>query len=65
MGAVFSIFIGFNLLRPLLRLRAKNEYKAKIFFFRFIIGINIVFFPLHFAGLSGIPRRNSTMTPTG
>lgn len=59
MGAVFGIFSGFYYwLEKILALKY-NETLAKIHFWSFLIGVNITFFPMHFLGLSGMPRRIS------
>ncbi|WP_372885280.1 cbb3-type cytochrome c oxidase subunit I, partial [Shimia sp.] len=43
----FSIFIGSNL---------NNTFSISIFLLIFF-GVNLTFFPIHFLGLQGIPRR--------
>lgn len=56
-GAVFSIFAGFiHWSKIFWRLKIRN-FKLQIHFFLTFIGVNITFFPQHFLGLGGIPRR--------
>lgn len=38
---------------------AYNEMLAQVHFWVFFIGVNITFFPMHFMGLAGMPRRIS------
>ena len=57
MGAVFGIFAGFYYwVEKVLSLKY-NELLAKIHFWTFFISVNITFFPMHFLGLAGMPRR--------
>jgi len=57
MGAVFAIFAGFYYwLEKIIGLKY-NELFGKIHFYTFFIGVNITFFPMHFLGLAGMPRR--------
>ena len=57
MGAVFAIFAGFYYwLEKMIGLKY-NEVFGKIHFWTFFVGVNITFFPMHFLGLSGMPRR--------
>lgn len=57
MGAVFAIFAGFYYwLEKMLGIKY-NELFGKIHFYTFFIGVNLTFFPMHFLGLSGMPRR--------
>jgi len=57
MGAVFSIFAGFYYwIEKIIGLQY-NEYLGKLHFWVFFSGVNIAFFPMHFLGLAGMPRR--------
>lgn len=58
-GAVFAIFSSFLYWIPYFFGLIMNRILFKIHFWRSIIGINITFFPQHFLGLTGIPRRYS------
>jgi heme/copper-type cytochrome/quinol oxidase subunit 1 len=57
MGAIFSIFSGFYYWFPKMTGLLYHETLGKIHFFTFFIGVNITFFPMHFLGLNGMPRR--------
>lgn len=57
MGAVFSIFGGFLLWFPLFWGIGFNDLGIKIQFVSIFIGVNMTFFPHHFLGAAGIPRR--------
>jgi cytochrome c oxidase subunit I len=63
LGAIFSIFAGFYYWFPKMTGRMYNEFLGKVHFFLMFIGVNIVFFPMHFLGLDGMPRRIPDYTP--
>ena len=57
MGAVFAMFSGFYYWVGKVTGRAYSELLGKIHFWSFFIGVNVTFFPMHFLGLAGMPRR--------
>jgi cytochrome c oxidase subunit 1 len=57
MGALFSIFAGFYYWIGKMSGRQYPETLGKIHFWIMFIGVNLTFFPLHFSGLAGMPRR--------
>jgi heme/copper-type cytochrome/quinol oxidase subunit 1/heme/copper-type cytochrome/quinol oxidase subunit 2 len=57
MGAVFGVFAGFYYWIPRLISKKLNNNLATAHFWGFFIGVNITFFPMHFLGLNGMPRR--------
>ena len=57
LGAVFSLFAGFYYWFPKMSGRMYNEALGQIHFWIFFAGVNIIFFPQHFLGLQGMPRR--------
>jgi len=57
MGAVFAIFAGWYYWITKITGLAYPEILGKIHFCLFFLGVNITFFPMHFLGLAGMPRR--------
>jgi cytochrome c oxidase subunit 1 len=57
MGAVFGIFSGFYYWLERISNRVYPLFEAYVHFWSFFIGVNLTFFPMHFLGISGMPRR--------
>ncbi|MET1001998.1 MAG: cytochrome c oxidase subunit I [Acidimicrobiia bacterium] len=59
-GMMFAIFGGLHYWHPKFFGRMLNERLGKTTFWLFVIGFNLTFFPMHFLGLEGQPRRTYT-----
>ncbi|MFM8542100.1 MAG: cytochrome c oxidase subunit I [Chakrabartia sp.] len=57
LGAVFALFAGFTYWFAKMSGRHLSEALGHLHFWIFFIGVNLVFFPMHFLGLQGMPRR--------
>lgn len=57
MGAIFSLFAAYYYWSPHILGLHYNEFLAQVQFWLIFIGANVVFFPMHFLGLNGMPRR--------
>jgi cytochrome c oxidase subunit I len=57
LGAVFSIFAGWYYWIGKISGRQYPEFWGKVHFWTSFVGVNLLFFPQHFLGLAGMPRR--------
>jgi cytochrome c oxidase subunit 1 len=57
LGAVFAIFAGWYYWFPKITGYMYSESLGKLHFWLTFIGVNLAFFPMHFLGLAGMPRR--------
>ena len=57
LGALFGIFAGFYYWISKMSGYQYNEFLGKLHFWVFFIGTNLTFFPQHFLGMAGMPRR--------
>lgn len=57
MGVVFGLFAGYYYWSPKITGYMYNEILGRIQFWSLFIGVNLTFFPMHFLGLAGMPRR--------
>jgi cytochrome c oxidase subunit 1 len=58
-GSLFTIFAGIYYWFPKMTGRMYNERLGKLHFWLTFIGFNVTFFPMHWLGLQGMPRRVS------
>jgi cytochrome c oxidase subunit 1 len=56
-GALFSMFAGAYYWLPKWTGHMYNETLAKWHFWNSLLSVNLLFFPMHFVGLAGMPRR--------
>jgi cytochrome c oxidase subunit 1 len=59
MGAVFGLFSGWYFWSTKILGLTSDDILGKVHFWTFFIGVNLTFFPQHFLGLQGMPRRIS------
>ncbi|HEU4956787.1 MAG TPA: cytochrome c oxidase subunit I [Sphingomicrobium sp.] len=63
LGAVFALFAGWYYWFGKMTGKMYNEFLGKLHFFVMFIGVNLIFFPQHFLGLDGMPRRIPDYSP--
>jgi cytochrome c oxidase subunit I len=59
-GSIFALLAGIHYWFPLITGRKVSEFWGKLSFWVIFIGFNTTFFPMHFLGLNGMPRRTAT-----
>jgi cytochrome c oxidase subunit 1 len=62
-GSMLGIFAGLYYWFPKMTGRLMSEGLGKLHFWLTILGMNVTFFPMHFVGLLGMPRRIYTYAP--
>ncbi|MEM7570934.1 MAG: cbb3-type cytochrome c oxidase subunit I, partial [Pseudomonadota bacterium] len=53
----FALFAGFYYWFSKMTGKPYNEFLGKLHFYVMFVGVNLIFFPQHFLGLNGMPRR--------
>ena len=56
-GSIFTVFCGIYYWFPKMTGRMYDERLGKLHFWMTFIGFNLTFFPMHYIGLQGMPRR--------
>ncbi len=59
-GSIFALLAGIHYWFPLVVGRKIGEFWGKLSFWVVFVGFNVTFFPMHFLGLNGMPRRTFT-----
>jgi len=59
-GSLFALLAGIHYWFPLMFGRKVSEFWGKLSFWLVFVGFNTTFFPMHFLGLEGMPRRTFT-----
>jgi cytochrome c oxidase subunit 1 len=56
-GSIFGIFAGIYYWWPKITGKMLNETTGRLHFWLTFVGMNLTFFPMHYLGLNGMPRR--------
>ena len=56
-GSLFALFAGYYYWAPKWTGHLINEWRGKFHFWNSLVWLNVTFFPMHFLGLAGMPRR--------
>jgi cytochrome c oxidase subunit 1 len=56
-GSLFCLFGGYYFWVPKWTGHMVNDWRAKFHFWNSLVWVNVTFFPMHFLGLAGMPRR--------
>jgi cytochrome c oxidase subunit I len=59
-GSIFALLAAVHYWFPLIFGRKVSEFWGKLSFWVIFVGFNVTFFPMHFLGLNGMPRRTFT-----
>ena len=59
-GSIFALLAGVHYWFPLVVGRQVSDFWGKLSFWVIFVGFNVTFFPMHFLGLNGMPRRTFT-----
>ena len=59
-GSLFALLAGIQYWFPLMFGRMVSDFWGKVSFWVIFVGFNVTFFPMHFLGLEGMPRRTFT-----
>jgi cytochrome c oxidase subunit 1 len=62
-GSLFCLFAGYYYWVPKWTGHMYNEWRGKFHFWNSLIWVNVTFFPMHFLGLAGMPRRYADYAP--
>ena len=63
LGAVFGIFAGWYYWHEKMFGRPYSEFLGLLHFWTMFVGVNLIFFPQHFLGMQGMPRRYVDYSP--